>query len=231
MKFGTKMYSNLLTVSVLFCLILCASCTYSTSNLDNLKPDDQPKLVVHGHMYPQGIELAISRSVPTGEQFQGKDLILGETVECSLWTGDSLVSVLTYIPILDRYKFDGTLAIDLTYKLTVNSPGLPAVEISQLVFSEAALDINTGFFQDTLQSRSFPLLVEATITAEAYYLIVPLLEEQTNTNFQRLPFVNTDYDALYEDECGIVNAGRQVGIATGCSVDNKISIDADGVVA
>ena len=144
-----------LSTKVVCWLLLSAltGCEYSRESFDGLKPDAGPHLVVYGHVYPDGVDLRVSRSVPTGNVFTPEDYLAPAGTECLLWAGDSLVAILTEQVGTGRFSLVRNLRLGETFRITVTAPGLPEAYSDNLHFPPAADSVAVNLHVDGAERR------------------------------------------------------------------------------
>ena len=221
MRLGTSVWCWLL-------LIVLTGCEYSRESFGGLEPDAGPKLVVYGHVFPDGVDLQVTRSVPTGSVFTPADYLAPADTECLLWAGDSLVAALKEKPGTGSYSVEIDLYLEETYHITITAPGLPEARSDFLNFSPAADSVAVNLLPNSGGgNRQYGVSLTLQTRRQDYFLAVPQLEEQHEADFQRIAAITTSYDELYADECGFINEVGQLAISSTCAVDNIMSLDAN----
>ena len=212
-------YLCLALISILF-----SSCTYSSNAITGLKPDGQSKMVLYGYLSPGGVDLTITKSIPTGESFQREDLLLDEPAECILWSNDTIIGEIAYDPILKKYTYTGEVVADKTYRITATASNLPEVEVVGLTFPPPPEQVHIEFLTNSSE-RTTPVRVSAISHGQTHFLLIPLIEESVDAEFTRNPSIETEYDALYRDECGIVHSVFRLSFSNACSTGDSTLLE------
>ena len=183
------------------------------------------ELVVYGVLTPSGGEVMVTKTLPPNVPYFDSDVSVGATASVVLINqrDDNEQHQFEYDTEAETYRLRETIDPTSSYYLRVSLADFPVVISDQLTFAPA-FDHVAVEFRRRENSPATDVEIITGFSGETYHLIQPLSADSTADLDRASPFLYTDFDDLFLDQCGIFNQTRDIAYASVCFSDSTANL-------
>lgn len=205
-------------VILLLFAVMAISCSQIIDESDFDLDYEGDKLVVYGFITQGGGELSLSRTIEPGTPYFYSDFEVGGNADVVLSARESLAEyAFNYNPYTKKYFLSDSIDREQSYVLSVQLMGYPDVVTEPIFFADSLKSSQVDFLSTPEEGvREFPFRVKSEFSGSAYHIIRPVIEEVDSTIERASSGISTDYEALFLDQCGIIDVFSSFAYSTDC---------------